>query len=248
MLTAFSLFSDPRRSTTRTACRPRRRCRPSGSIETSSPSSAPLRSSIGRKYSAEAFFLSTGCTRVPLSRPSADDAEQPHAGFRQDLDHPSREGRLVATGIRCGFDPQQRPVSDAGHRMAGPRLFRHMHQDPRHGTVLLLVPIGRLCDQLAVAVAAHDVGNRHGGQGTGPHGASPLLDLSFGLEFAQHALQFDPVVTLDPESARDLALADFAERPLAVGERFFLAGHEGQDVGFARQCGRCHLLGFRHLD
>ena len=92
----------------------------------------------------------------------------------------------------------------------------------------VLVPFGRRRDQLAVAVAAGDVGERHGRQGAGVMQLLALgFDAAFVGQFAQHALQLDAAVVLQIEGAGDLARADLAGLVADEGEDFFLAGEGG---------------------
>ena len=53
------------------------------------------------------------------------------------------------------------------------------------------------------------------------------FDLAAILEFAQHALEFDAVGILEPESAGDLAGADLAGLLADEGEQLVFEGREG---------------------
>src|ERR1700722_3471959 len=74
-----------------------------------------------------------------------------------------------------------------------------------------LIPFGGGGDQLAVAVAAGDVGHHGRRQRRGLVDFLALLGNGAGVgEFAQDALQLDAVGVLQSEFPRDLAGADFS--------------------------------------
>ncbi|MGY4419398.1 hypothetical protein ACVWY2_001823 [Bradyrhizobium sp. JR6.1] len=104
---------------------------------------------------------------------------------------------------------EQRAVADAGGG-AGLRPPRRLDADFRGGAVFG-VPLGGRRDQLAVAVAAGDVGEQ------GRRQRRRLVDLAAALgdravvgELAEDPLQLDAVGVLQAELARDLAGADLA--------------------------------------
>ena len=160
-------------------------------------------------------------------RQSPENAERADLGLVDDLDDAAGIADAVLTGF---FDPEQRPVADAGD-FARPWPAPCCDPDSRYRAVGVLVPFGRRGDQLAVVVAAGDVGQRDLGQGAGMVQLLALgLDAAFVGELAQHALQLDAAVVLQIEGAGDLARADLAGLLGDKGEDFFLAG-EGDLLG-----------------
>ncbi len=160
-------------------------------------------------------------------------AEQTMARFRQQLDDPSGELRIVGAGVAVGLGAGQRAVADAGQRLAGPGSARRVDQYARRRAEFVLVPLDRRRDQLAVGVAPDDVDQRHGGQGAGLGEAlAALLYRAVRREFAQEPLQLDLVGALDAEGARDLALADLAGLA-GLAHRLFFARQKCENV-FAR--------------
>src|ERR1700761_1685454 len=113
-------------------------------------------------------------------------------------------GRLFAGAL----DTTQRAIADAGG-FARPHPARRDNADDGRGAVSLFVPFGRPRQELAVAVAASDVGNHNRRQRTGAMQLfAPPLDMAFVGEFAKHALERGAVGVLGPEGAGDLACAD----------------------------------------
>jgi len=160
-------------------------------------------------------------------RQGAEDAERTDLGLVDDLDDTAGIADIV---IACFFDPEQCPVADAGD-FARPWLAPCCDPDSRYRAVGVLVPFGRRGDQLAVVVAAGDVGQCNLGQGAGRVQLFTVgLDAAFVGQLTQHALQLDAAVVLQIEGAGDLARADLAGLLGDKGEDFFLAG-EGDLLG-----------------
>ena len=184
-------------------------------------------------------------TRAGL-RTRAKNAE--HLGFpaREQLDDAAGVGRRIVTQILAGgvadrLGAHQRAIAEAGVRRAGALLARHVEDDGGRAAVRL-VPVDRLGEQVAVAVAGEDLGDDGGGQGAGLGQAfSPSLDDAFFLHLLQDSFEADLVGTLELEGAGDLALADLRRRALA--SRLALAGDERDDLFARREGGRgflCH--------
>ena len=233
-LTAFSLLTEPSRSTTRAVARPNPR---RGGADFDRAEVAVLgvagRACRDHEFAAELLLVDR---REPAAatRQRAEDAERPLFGAVQDLDDAAGVGGVLAIGVGF-FDPQQRAVADAGD-FAGTGLAHGADVDFRGAAVRFLVPFGRDGDQLAVAVAGGDVGHHDVGEGAGTvQLLVAALDNAGVGELAQHALEGGAVGVLEPEGARDLAGADFAG----------LLADEGNDVVFGREVrfggGACHV-------
>ena len=159
------------------------------------------------------------------ARQRAENAERADPGLVDDLDDASGGAALVIASV---LDAKQRPVADAGH-FAGPGLSRHRDPDGRRRTVL--GPFDRNGDQLAVGVAAGDVGERDRRQRAGGDELLALaVDAAFVGQFAEQALELDPAVVLQIEGAGDFAGADLAGLVADEGDDFFLGG-EGDLLG-----------------
>ena len=122
----------------------------------------------------------------------------------------------------------QRAVADARHGRARPRLARQGDEIFGAGRARR-VPLRRLGDELAVAVAALDVGEDDAAAAGRPCGRSLLRRSTApsSLELLQHLLQPDAVAALDAEGARDLALADLAGGVGDEGDEVFAGGKSG---------------------
>src|SRR5262249_58148926 len=91
---------------------------------------------------------------------AAVDADDAMLGAVDDLDDAARVTDAVA--VLAGLlDAKQHAVANAGG-VARPRPARHEHADFRRGAVRLLVPLGRLSDQLAVGIARAAIGEPGG--------------------------------------------------------------------------------------
>ena len=142
---------------------------------------------------------------------------------------------LVSSSPRS-LDPQQRAVADAGD-FAGPRAAQRGNADDRWRAVGLFVPFGRPRQQLAVAVAAGNVGEHDRRQGAGVmQPLSAPLDVALVGELAQHALERRAVGILGAEGARDLARADLAGVLADEGEKLLARGEELRVIGRHRPC------------
>ena len=204
-LTARSLLIEPSRSSTRAVGSPSRLC----GCDADGDQVAVLRVLGGalrdRKLLAELLLVDRH-EPAAAARQRAEDAERADLGLVDDLDD--------APGVA---DASSSPVSSTRSSARSPTpatspgrgLARGGDADLRHRAVGVLVPFGRRRDQLAVAVAAGDVGQRHGRQGAGVVQLLALgFDAAFVGQFAQHALELDAAVVLQIEGAGDLARAD----------------------------------------
>ena len=223
-LTAFSLASEPSRSTTRPVGRPRRGARPV-STATRSPSCGVAGGAGGNGEFLAEHFLVDRLEPAAAIRRFAENAQHALLGPVDDLDDAAAVADAV---VFFGFlDVQQHAVADAGG-FAGPRLARHVDADFRRRAVRVLVPFVGRGDQVAVAVARGDVGEHGRGQGAGVvQFLALLLDRAFVAEFAQHALEFGAHGVLEAEGAGDFAGADFAGLFADEGENVGLGGEGG---------------------
>ena len=100
-----------------------------------------------------------------------------------------------------------------------------MKADFRRVAVLLAVPFGGNRDQLAVGIAAGDVGEDDARQGAGVvELLAVLLDVAFVGEVAQHGFQRGAVCVLEPEGTGDFTGADLAGFLADEGKHVFFAG------------------------
>ncbi len=114
---------------------------------------------------------------------AAKDAEHAVLGAIDELDDAA--ARLLIVGA---FDAQQRAIADTGG-FAGPRATRRSDANDRRGAVRRFVPFGRPRQELAVGVAAGNVGEHHGRQGAGVmQPFAVAVDLTLVGQFAQHAV------------------------------------------------------------
>src|SRR5262249_3674369 len=145
------------------------------------------------------------------------------------------DAAAVADGVAlvAGFlDAQQGAVTDAGDLVRS-RTPRHRDVDLRRVAVRLLVPFRRHGDELAVGIAAGDVGEHDGGEGAGAVQllAAPL-DAAIVGELAQHALERDAVGVFHVEGASNLARPDLALLGGDKGEEILLGGEGWFANGF----------------
>jgi hypothetical protein len=118
--------------------------------------------------------------------------------------------------------PPPGAVTDAGD-FVRLRLATGRDTDFRRWAVCVLVPFGRRRDQLAVVVAAGDVGKRDVRQlARMMQLLAPGFDPALVGEFAQQALELGAAVVLEIEGARDLARADLSGLLADEGEHLFL--------------------------
>ena len=194
---------------------------------TRSPSCGILGGAAGDRQLLAELLLVDRDQPAAAVRQRAEDAERADLGLVDDLDDAAGIADVVLAGF---FDAEQRAVADAGD-LAGLRLARRRDPDFRHRAVGVLVPFGRRGDQLAVVVAAGDVGQRDRRQRAGMMQLLALgFDVSFVGELAQHALELGAAFVLQIESAGDLTRADLAGLVANEGEDVFLAG-EGDLLG-----------------
>ena len=114
-----------------------------------------------RKFAAELFLVDRH-QPAAAARQAAKNAERAVLGAVDQLDDAAAGLRLrPACSMRM-----QRAVADAGD-FAGLGAARRYDADDRRRAVRVLVPFGRPRQQLAVGVAAGDVGEHHRGQGAG---------------------------------------------------------------------------------
>ena len=158
--------------------------------------------------------FAAGLLLVDGDEPSATCGQRPehaeHAvfGMIDDLDDAAPIGGAV--GILGAFDAEQHAVANACGRERA-RMAWTVDADLRRLAAFGLVPFGRRCDQLAVGIAAGDVGHHGGGQACGLADLLAVLDDRAGLgEVAQQALQLGAVGILQAELARDFPGAGFA--------------------------------------
>ncbi len=152
------------------------------------------------------FFQLLALDRIDdarASRKRAENAEQASCGLRQALDGPRLIG-VIGIGAEGG-DPRQHAVADAGD---GARLAFALGHEDAGRSAMLLVPHRGSGDEFAVGVAAGDLDHRHRRQDARPRQlAARARDQPVIGHVAQERFQRDPVAALDPEGARDLALA-----------------------------------------
>ena len=144
----------------------------------------------------------------------ADDPPRPHADAADD---PGGERRL---GVVDGRQPPEQPVAgaEAGVVAAGE------DQDPRRRAFAL--PLGGLGPEVAHGVGAGDAQHQDRRQlAPGPHLPALLLDQTVAGHVCEQRLQRRAGRPLQPEGARDLALA---------GQRRVVA-QEGEDLVARRQ-------------
>jgi hypothetical protein len=98
-------------------------------------------------------------------RQGAVDAEHLLLLLADDLHDPA--GVAMRAVLADGLGADQHAVADAGHRRAGAGLSRHGDDDLRRGTEAVGVPLLRLGDEVAVAVAGFDARHDHVGQAPG---------------------------------------------------------------------------------
>src|SRR6185437_3341293 len=112
--------------------------------------------------------------------------------------------------IVAALDAQQRAIADAGHR-AGPGMARDVDTDFGSLALLDLVPFGGSGDQLAIGVAAGDVGEQRRRQRGGLDNLlAVLLDRVLIDKIAQDALELGAVGILQAELARDFLGSDLS--------------------------------------
>jgi hypothetical protein len=108
-----------------------------------------------------------------------------------------------------------------------PCVARLMNADFRGRAMGGLVPLVRDCNEFPVAIAHRDIGEHRRGEGAGMMQLLvPLFDGALIGEFAQNALEVGAERILQPESARDLAGADFAGPIADEGENVSLRWKE----------------------
>src|SRR5205085_1849778 len=172
--------------------------------------------SLGDVQLAAGLLLVDGNKAAAAIGVFAEDAERARPGMRDDADDAAAIGRAV--GLVRLLDAQQRAVADAG-RGARLRAAREDDADFWRGAAFFLVPFGGGGEQLAVRVAAGDVGEHGMRQLRRLMYLAPALgDRAFVGEFAQNALQLGAVGILQPELARDFAGADLAGMGADEGE------------------------------
>ena len=155
---------------------------------------------------------------------------------------PTSRGAPSSPGSPSGSNAQKHAVAQSRGRAGAPPVFRGT-RSRSSGTGPRSAPSqsdGR-ASRSPSRSRAGDVGDQHGGQGAGrlPRLAA-ATQRALVLHFPQHALQGDPVVALDAEGSRDLALADLA-RALPGGGRGCSRGDQGQD---RRPCSVAPRAGF----
>jgi len=155
--------------------------------------------------------------------------------------HAVIEGTIIAglaVGAKMGFiylrgeyryllEIMERAVADAGD-FARPGAARAGDADDRRSAVRLFIPFRGPGQELAVGVAAGDVGDHYGGQRPGMMQAlTPPFDVAFVGKLAQHALERRPVGIFGAECPRNLARADFAGMLADEGKQLFARGKGG---------------------
>jgi hypothetical protein len=173
-----------------------------------------------RQFAAEALLVDRN-EATAIARP-AKNAE--HAVLRA-VEHLDRVAAVVGTvAVGRFLDPHQRFVTDAGH-FRGTRAARHVEADFRRLAVLLAIPFGGNGNQLAVGIAAGDVGEDDARERAGVvELLAALFDAAFVGEVAQHGFQRGAICVLEPEGSGDLAGADVAGFLADEGKHVFFAG------------------------
>src|SRR5437773_847042 len=98
------------------------------------------------------------------------------------------------TAFSVASDPSRSFTLPEPRRGAGLRAARNMDADFWRGAICFLGPFGRGRQQLAVGIAADDVGHHGRGQGRGlVDFLAAFSDGAVDGEFAQNAFQLDPV-------------------------------------------------------
>ena len=153
------------------------------------------------------------------ARQAAKDSEHAVLGAVDQLD--DAPARFLVAG---SLDAQQRAVADACD-FSRPRAAGCDDADDRRSAVSVFVPFRGARQQLAVAVAAGDVGKHDLGQRAGA--MQPLampLDAAAIRQLAQHALEFRPIGILRAKCARDFARADLAGVLADKGKKLLARG------------------------
>ena len=202
-LTAFSLLSEPSRSTTEAGrqAKPALACHLDGDkIAVGGAGGALARD---RQFTTELFLVDRNKPPAAIGQ-SAKNAEHAMLGAVDQLDD-------AAVGFfAVAFDTQQCAVADAGDFSRPGAALGGDANDGRRA-VRVLVPFGRAREQFAVAVAAGDVGKDDRRQTAGAMQPFPVpFDVTAFGQIAEHALEFGAVGVLGAESAGDLARADIA--------------------------------------
>jgi hypothetical protein len=118
------------------------------------------------------------------------------------------------------LDAKERTVADAGD-FVGASAARRMDADDRRRAMERFVPLGRTGQELAIAVAAGDVGENDRRQSAGVmQPFAPAIDAAFIGQIAQHALERGAIRILGAEGARDFADADLAASFADEGDKF----------------------------
>jgi hypothetical protein len=174
----------------------------------------------------------------------AKDAIDPRGCGLGDPDHAAGVADRVV-GIVGRLDPHHRAVADAGD-LARPGAPQALEADLGRRAVRLLVPFGRCCDQLAVAVALADLGEHELRQGS--RGGAFLLAAPTDVTFLAELLQQRPDgvavgAMLEAEGVHDLAAVDLARLAGDEGQNLVPGGQGCDTLGGSRSVhgGRCSL-------
>ncbi len=159
----------------------------------------------------------------------ADDPPRPHADA---ADHPGGQRRLLVLG---GHHAAEQPVAgtQCGIVAAGAQ------QDARRGALAL--PLGRLGPEVARRVGAGDP-HQHDGRQCALRAdlAAALLDRALAGHLRQHLLQLGARRALEPEGARDVALAGDGRVLAQECEKLILGGKPAHRPALARPPGARH--------
>ena len=173
------------------------------------------------EFAAELLFVDRH-QAAAAAREAAEDSKHAVLGAIDQFDDAG--ARFLVTRP---LDAQERTVADAGD-FARPGAARAGDADDRRSAVRLFIPFRGPGQELAVGVAAGDVGDHYGGQRPGMMQAlTPPFDVAFVGKLAQHALERRPVGILGAECPRNLARTDFAGVLADEGKQLFARGKGG---------------------
>jgi hypothetical protein len=167
-----------------------------------------------RKFAAELFLVDRN-EPAAAARKRAENTERALFGAVDKFYDAS--ARFVACGP---LDAKERAIADAGD-FVGAGVARRMDADDRRRAVDLFIPLGRPRQELAVTVAAGDVGKNDWRQSAGVmQPFAPPIDAAFIGQIAQHALERGAIGILGAERARDFPDADLAAAFADEGDKF----------------------------